>query len=89
MLRKAVNAIFLEHPRTVDESYGEHMFQAMRFSARMFIGAQACFIHALIPRFFAETGSKTIRELNERMIEKRRSQTRHRDRAENNSVVSS
>ena len=77
MLKK----VFLEHPATVDETYGEHFVQAMLFSGRMLGAAGACFIHAFIPCLFKQTGSCAIAELHERMIVKRAEQTPRRRNA--------
>ena len=67
--------IFLEHPQTVDETYGEHLVQATTFSGKMLFGAGACFVHALIPCLCTKMGSDTIRELHERMVTNRNLQT--------------
>ena len=67
--------IFIEHPQTVDETYGEHFVQATTFSAKMLFGAGACFVHAFIPCLCKTTGSGTIRELHERMVTNRNGQT--------------
>jgi uncharacterized protein DUF6356 len=59
---------FTEHPASVGETYTEHMASAWSFSARMAVGALACFLHGLFPFFFTRTGSGIIAELNSRMI---------------------
>ena len=41
--------LFLNHPRSVEESYGEHAIFAGRFAAQLFIAAFCALIHALIP----------------------------------------
>ena len=70
--------IFIEHPQTVDETYGEHFVQATSFSAKMFLGAGACFVHAFIPCLCKTTGSGTIIELHDRMVTNRHAQTSER-----------
>jgi len=57
-----------EHPASVGETYTEHMASAWGFSARMAVGALACFVHGLFPFLFTRTGSGIIAELNSRMI---------------------
>ncbi len=69
---------FTEHPASVGETYGEHMVSAWCFSARMAVGALACFVHGVFPFLFTRTGSGIIAELNSRMI-----LTRARPRAPN------
>lgn len=71
MIRK----LFLEHPRSVGESYWKHLWVASCFSARMFYAAIACFIHALIPGLCVKTGSRTITELHNTMVVDRKSYT--------------
>jgi len=63
---------FTEHPASVGESYFEHLWHALYFGGRMMFGGVACLVHALLPFMFVCTGSRTITDLNERMISKRR-----------------
>jgi hypothetical protein len=63
---------FTEHPASVGESYARHCVCAFGFGARMVGAGIACMIHALLPFVFVRTGSRTIAELNERMIANRR-----------------
>lgn len=67
MLRK----LFLDHPNSIGESYGEHLGVAGRFGAEMVAGGAACMIHALVPALFARTGSDTVARLHRQMIAKR------------------
>jgi hypothetical protein len=63
---------FTEHPASVGETYFQHLCAASGFAIRMLGGAIACFMHALLPFTFQNTGSDCIAELHERMILKRR-----------------
>ncbi len=63
---------FTQHPASVGESYGEHMGQAVCFGSRMVLAGLACLVHGLLPFLFVRTGSRTISELNERMVRNRR-----------------
>ena len=63
MLRK----IFLDHPASVGESYGEHAVFAASVGWTMFVGSLACFIHALVPALFPTTGSTAIMALHEKV----------------------
>jgi hypothetical protein len=67
-----IKRIFTEHPSTVGESYGEHLVTAAGFGARMLVAGSACMIHALLPFLFQKNGSRTIAELNIRMVTGRR-----------------
>jgi hypothetical protein len=64
--------LFTQHPASVGESYFQHLCAASGFAGRMFIGAIACFLHALFPFAFEYTGSNCISSLHEQMIAKRR-----------------
>ena len=68
--------LFLDHPRSVDESYLEHMGQAFSFAGRMMLGGVACFIHGLLPCLFVRTGSQAVTELHGRMVVNRRRHAR-------------
>lgn len=61
-----ISKLFLNHPRSVDESYLEHMAFAGWFAAKLFAAAGAATVHALIPCCFEKTASGIIAELYER-----------------------
>jgi hypothetical protein len=65
---------FSEHPASVGETYGEHMVRATSFGARMMFAGFACLVHGFLPFLFERTGSRTVAELNDRMIVNRRAQ---------------
>lgn len=62
---------FLDHPKSIGESYFEHQRHAFRFAGSLFSGALACFIHGVVPAFFLTTGSETVRDLHQRMSKRR------------------
>ena len=68
-----IRQLFTEHPASVGETYFQHLCAASGFAIRMFGGAVACFLHALLPFAFRNTGSECITALHERMVAKRRS----------------
>jgi hypothetical protein len=55
-----ISKVFLEHPRSVDETYFEHMAFAGKFSLRLFVAAFCALIHAFIPAAFEKTASRMI-----------------------------
>jgi len=61
-----IQKIFLSHPASVDESYGEHAAFAFGFSMKLFAAAFAALVHAAIPCLFEKTASGIIRSLYER-----------------------
>ncbi len=60
--------LFINHPKSVNETYIQHFFTAMSFSMKLFKAAIACFIHALVPGLCIKTGSKAITELHVKMV---------------------
>ncbi len=63
---------FLAHPRSIDESYLEHQRAAWGFSASLLKAAGACFIHGLVPVLFESAASRSVAELHERMLTRRK-----------------
>ena len=59
---------FVEHPRSVGETYFEHLRAASFFGISMVVGGLGCLVHALLPNLFATTGSRTVKRLHERMV---------------------
>jgi hypothetical protein len=62
-----IDRIFLSHPRSVGESYGEHAATAARFGITMMIGGAACVVHAFIPAVFPRTASDRVKKLYTQM----------------------
>ena len=62
------NRWFLDHPRSVGESYLEHQRNAFWFAARLFGASVASFVHGVIPGTFVHTGSTAVLSLYDRMI---------------------
>lgn len=60
--------LFINHPKSVNETYIQHFFTSISFSMKLFKAAIACFIHALIPGLCIKTGSKAITELHVKMV---------------------
>lgn len=76
-----LNRIFLEHPRSLGESYWEHQRHALQFGTVMIVAGIACLIHALIPALFERTGSTMISRLYHRLVATRRLRGIARDRS--------
>lgn len=62
---------FVDHPRSVGETYGEHWMSAMGFAVTMLGLAMACAVHAFVPGMFKTTASRTVTELHRRMVTQR------------------
>lgn len=61
------NELFLDHPRSVGESYAEHRRAALSFAWPLLAAGFACLVHAFVPGLFARTGSRTVEGLQARM----------------------
>jgi hypothetical protein len=64
--------IFFAHPRSVGESYFEHMRVALGFAGGLFVAASACFVHAFVPSLHPRTASRRVALLYQRMITARK-----------------
>ncbi len=64
---------FSEHPKTVGESYWQHLLVALGFAFALFGAAIAALIHAFFPAWFEKTASQKITLLHDRMVCKRQS----------------
>lgn len=55
-----MDRLFLDHPRSVDETYLEHFAFATRFSLTLFAAALAALVHAFVPALFERTASRIV-----------------------------
>lgn len=62
--------LFTAHPRSIGETYLEHLLFASRFGFTMFRASLACFIHAVFPFVFERTGSNIMLGMAQRFIER-------------------
>lgn len=66
------NRLFVDHPKSVDESYGEHFRVAGSFGVAMIWGGMKALVHAIIPGWCITSGSDTVKRLNHIIVEQRR-----------------
>jgi hypothetical protein len=66
-MQATLNRLFLSHPATVDETYGEHFLFALGFALRLLGAGLAALIHAIIPCLFEHTASRMIREMHQKI----------------------
>lgn len=55
--------LFIDHPREVDETYGEHMGASWGFGFRLLRLAGAAFLHGVIPGLCRTTVSDNIKSM--------------------------
>ena len=66
-MHATLHRLFLSHPQTVDESYGEHFLFALGFAMRLLGAGLAARVHAIIPCLFETTASRMICEMHDRI----------------------
>lgn len=66
-----VSQLFIEHPSTVGETYGEHLVTAWSFAGTLLLSGLACLVHGVFPFLFTKTGSRSISVLYDRMVTNR------------------
>jgi len=54
---------FIEHPKSINETYGQHMVFSLRCASRLFIASMAGFIHAIFPFSCVNTCSNIVAKL--------------------------
>ena len=59
--------LFLDHPRSVDESYFEHLLFAGGFALRLLGAGLAALVHAMIPCLFEKTASQLITQMHDKI----------------------
>lgn len=64
--------LFVDHPKSVEETYREHFGVAGRFGLTMIRGGICALVHAVVPGWCVTTGSDTIVRLNRIMVDQRR-----------------
>ena len=63
-MQATLQRLFLSHPESVNESYGEHFLFALGFALRLFGAGLAALVHAIVPCLFEATASRMIREMH-------------------------
>lgn len=61
--KATIDRLFLDHPRSVNETYLDHMDVAMSISGKLLVATMACFVHALIPGLFQNTASSIMTKI--------------------------
>jgi len=62
-MRSVIDRVFLDHPGSVNESYGEHFVFAAGFGLTLMGAGAAAVVHALVPCLFERTASTTVKRL--------------------------
>ncbi len=59
-----IHRLLLDHPRSVGETYFEHMRASLTTAGRLGVAAGACVVHAIVPGWCTTTGSTAILKLH-------------------------
>jgi hypothetical protein len=59
-----LGTFFLEHPRSVGQTYWQHMRTALSFAWRLAIAMVCVAVHALVPGLFPRTASGIVSNLH-------------------------
>lgn len=63
--------LFTEHPKSVNETYLEHMHMSSSFGFWLLLATCCAFVHAILPFLFEKTASGIIKGLYGRMVSNR------------------
>jgi len=66
-LKHSLQALFLNHPAAVGESYFEHQRVAVAFAGSLALTAAAALLHALVPGLCQHTARDRIETLNKQL----------------------
>ena len=66
-MQRALSALFLSHPRSVNETYFQHFGVAFGFATTLAAAAFCALVHAVVPSLFEKTASKMILQLANRL----------------------
>lgn len=60
--------VFTNHPKSIGESYMQHLCHAGKFGVMMLVAGVACTIHAVFPFLFEHTASNILFKMTEHMV---------------------
>ena len=66
-MAQALVRLFNDHPRSVGESYFQHLAFAAGFAFWLIVAGLAALVHAVLPFLFEKTASSIINRLHARM----------------------
>ena len=64
MINSYVKNIFTEHPKSVGETYFQHLFNSLRYTFTFLLLFFITFIHAILPFLFVRTASDIVCEMS-------------------------
>jgi hypothetical protein len=80
-MQDLLDRLFLDHPRSVDESYFEHFRFALGFGGTLVLAGLAAITHAFLPFLCETTASRTVKRLHARIAQRGRAPAASPDQA--------
>ena len=62
-MKNPVDILFLDHPRSVGETYLQHQRFALRISGQLMMAAAGAIFYAAVPKLCETSASRSIRSL--------------------------
>jgi hypothetical protein len=63
--------LFLDHPRSLGLSWGQHGIGAVAIGATLVGAGVACLVHAVVPGWFTQTAGKTVTSIYDHMMRRK------------------
>jgi len=57
--------LFLKHPKEQGMTYFQHLCRASFLGGKMLYGGVCLLVHAIVPAFYEQTGTRIIHELHQ------------------------
>lgn len=70
--RKMIDKLFLDHPRSAGETYGQHLLFTLKTGATLIYAGVCLIIHGLFPILHETTASNTVFKLNDMFVVRRK-----------------
>lgn len=67
---RIIKKILFEHPRSVNESFGEHWLASMRYCSLLLYAGMAALVHAFVPAWCTRTGSSIVMRIHAEMVDR-------------------
>lgn len=67
-MKKIIKLLFIDHPKSVGETFLEHFFFAFSFGLKMLAASLIMIIHAIFPCIFKKTGSRILISQMQKLI---------------------
>ncbi len=70
-IKKEIIRIFTEHPKSIGETYFQHLRFASANGLRLVYSGLACIVHSVLPFLFIDTASDVVKKMYAHMIQRK------------------